>query len=206
MSKHSQFNEDDRLNAAHFDSKVAAHELGHLAVDWGSRSSQNARFERLLAMLSIKPGDSVLDVGCGVAGFYEYLISRDVDAAYCGIDVSEQMIRRCRNRHPGSTFHHGSYLQENLPQFDFLVASGIFNLRQTDPYAFLHTMIKAMYDSCLKGIAFNCLSSYAGRCEPGEFHADPVAVLEHCHNLGGLIRYDHSYLPHDFTIAIMKNR
>ena len=123
---------------------------------------------------------------------------------YRGIDVSDEMIRICRERHADHEFHLGSILEAKLPQFDTLVASGIFNRRQQKPEDFLMATVETMFRLCNRGIAFNCLSTHADKHEPGEFHADPLAVIARCQSLTTHIRYDHSYLPHDFTIALMK--
>jgi arsenite methyltransferase len=56
--------------------------------------------EQTLARMQLKPGDRVLDLGCG-AGWATRLIARAVDSAenpgqVIGLDVSDEMIRRAR--------------------------------------------------------------------------------------------------------------
>ncbi len=204
MTGDSRFSQDDEANALHFGMKAAKHDKGHLAVDWGSRRSQQLRFQKLEQMLSIRAGDSLVDVGCGLAGFLEYLNDRRIDVDYIGIDLSEEMISRCRSRYPTADFITGSFLDLDEIRGDFVVASGIFNLRTTYPLEFLRETVLRMYESCGRGMAFNCLSSRAENKEPGEFHADPEKVLDMCRQLEGDSVLDHSYLPHDFTIAIKK--
>ena len=204
MTRHSRYSKDDEANAAHFGMKVVKHDEGHLAVDWGSHRSQQLRFQKLNEMLSIGCGSSLVDVGCGLAGFLDYLNENQIEVAYTGIDVSEEMISRCRKRYPDSDFLTGSFLDLGEIRADLLVASGIFNLRTSHPFEFLQETVEQMYQSCNKGIAFNCLSSRATKQESGEFHVDPEQVLELCRQMGADVTLDHSYLPHDFTIALKK--
>ncbi|MDG2094645.1 MAG: class I SAM-dependent methyltransferase [Phycisphaerales bacterium] len=204
MTGDSRFSKDDEANAAHFGMKVAKHDKGHLAVDWGSRRSQQLRFQKLKEMLSIRDGNSIIDVGCGLAGFLDYLNDRQINVDYTGIDVSEEMISRCRSRYPNNDFLTGSFLNLGKIKADLVVASGIFNLRTNHPFDFLQETVLRMYESCNRRIAFNCLSSRAENKEPGEFHVDPEKVLDMCQQLEGDVVLDHSYLPHDFTIAIKK--
>jgi len=56
--------------------------------------------EQTLALMSLKPGERVLDLGCG-AGWASRLIAKAVDSAeragqVIGLDVSDEMIRRAR--------------------------------------------------------------------------------------------------------------
>lgn len=203
-SEESPYREDDASIAAHFDRTAREHKYGFRAVDWGSERSQFLRFDRLTSMLPIDEGCSVLDVGCGIGGFLAYLNGQPIKVDYTGVDVSMEMIRICKEKFPQCTFHCASFLDIDLGMFDFVVASGTFNLRSVAPEAFLRDCVQRMFLTCRRGIGFNCLSAMADRREDGEFHADPTAVLEACHGLTRRVRYDHSYLPHDFTIALLK--
>ena len=56
--------------------------------------------EQTLAMMNLKPGDRVLDLGCG-AGWASRMIAKAVangrqTRTSCGIDVADEMIRRAR--------------------------------------------------------------------------------------------------------------
>ena len=204
MTLNPKFGKDDEANAAHFSSKVVEHEQGHLAVDWGSRRSQQLRFETLYRMLAIREGCSIVDVGCGLAGFLEYLAANGVRVDYTGVDLSTEMISRCRARFPEARFVTGSFLDLPETRADHLVASGIFNLRTEHPWDFLQETVSLMYRSCNEGVAFNCLSTRATHRQPGEFHVDPERALRMCRQLGPDVTLDHSYLAHDFTIALKK--
>jgi len=67
--------------------------------------------DRLLdtAGASIDPGDTVVDIGCGIGRLTRAALERGA-ARVLGVDVSSEMIARARtlNAHlPGAEFHHG---------------------------------------------------------------------------------------------------
>lgn len=59
-----------------------------------------------LELAEVKPGDRVLELGCGTGGLTELLLARGakVDA----VDGSSAMIRRARKRAPGASFRQSS--------------------------------------------------------------------------------------------------
>lgn len=91
-----------------------------------SLSRKDMRWPEIDAMVSrVKPGSSVLDVGCGMGRLYGMLKERGID--YLGVDVSEQQIVQAKKVHPDGAFAQG--LLTALPcadssqDFVFLVAS-----------------------------------------------------------------------------------
>ena len=61
-------------------------------------------FERRLHFLlgEVRPGDRVLDVGCGTGDFTATMARAGADAI--GVDVAEAALRRAQPRHPGVEF------------------------------------------------------------------------------------------------------
>jgi 2-polyprenyl-3-methyl-5-hydroxy-6-metoxy-1,4-benzoquinol methylase len=76
--------------------------------------------ERAIAF--IKQKRHALDIGCGSSGrFIDLLTSHGFDVE--GVDVSDQMIKLARQRHPGITFYHADICQWVFPRkYDFISA------------------------------------------------------------------------------------
>jgi ubiquinone/menaquinone biosynthesis C-methylase UbiE len=74
----------------------------------------------------IKPGMSILDVGCAAGGFYEILKSYEKSIDYCGVDFSEEMIRHARDMHPEAKFFvsDGGTLPFESKSFDLVISLG----------------------------------------------------------------------------------
>jgi pseudaminic acid cytidylyltransferase len=203
--------DDDARTAAFFDDLVARHGVDHRAVNWGSRASQAARFEVLTAVAGPDglAGASVLDVGCGVGDLRQWLNDRRLDVAYTGVDLAPGMVEVARARFPGDRFLCASVL--DLPsslaaQYDYVLASGIFFLRQTEPEAFVREATGQMFARARRALAFNSLSAWGTTRDLGEYYADPAATLEGCRALTPWATLRHDYHPADFTVYLYRER
>jgi len=58
--------------------------------------------------------DSVLDVGCGFADFYKWIEGQGRPVAFTGIDLSPDLLRVAREKHP-----HATLLCGELTDFKF---------------------------------------------------------------------------------------
>jgi len=198
-------NQDDENNIALYSSLFKKYGNNFQALNWGSEQSQKLRF-KVLVEIGMKKGDLVLDVGCGLGDLYQWLCENNKEVRYEGLDLTPDMIKSARERFPEGVFWEGTFnsLLEAEKPYDFVVASGIFAHRQLRPQAFLEDTIKGMYDRAIKGVAFNCLSSWREEQEQGEFYADPIETLNYCKKLSNRVVFRHDYHQGDFTIYIYK--
>lgn len=82
----------------------------------------------------LRPGLSVLDVGCAQGGFAGVLAEHLDDFSYTGIDINPEMIERARSRHPGHDFHvapDGDWSMLAGRRFDLVLVLGILHLHET---------------------------------------------------------------------------
>ena len=191
---------------AHYDALVARHGLSHKALDWGSRDSQELRFSVLAAIADLR-GRSVLDVGCGLADFCEFLRARGIEVDYTGVDLSPAMVAKAAERFPGVRLVAGNILECELPAqgYDYVLASGIFTfLRGAEAEATAWRLIERLHGLARRACGFNSLSTWARERDPGEFQLDPAATLARCRELGEGVVLRHDYLAHDFTVYLYK--
>lgn len=147
-------------------------------------------------------GKKVLDVGCGVGHLVDYLKAHGVGCSYLGIDALSEMVAAARSRHPHWTFQQRSLLEPaDQLETDYVLASGLFTFCTHDE---VEASIRTMFKVCGTAVAFNALSTWATRQEPGEFYADPLAMVELCRTITPWVALRHDYLPHDFTIYMYK--
>ena len=103
----------------------------------------------------IGDNDSVLDIGCGVAHLYEFLKMGGWNGKYLGIDPNKKAIDMIDEN---INTMHGTI--EDLPDFmkyDWVIASGVFNLGLTENLTF--SIIHNMISHANKGIIFNMLQA-----------------------------------------------
>lgn len=127
---------------------------------WSSEESQRERF-RLLALVGPWAGRSLADVGCGVGDLLAYLRGRRRwRGSYDGFDIVPEMVEAARRKQRGrrGRFSVRDVLAEGFPRtYDYVLASGTFNLRIDDHERFFQRMVAAMYAACRRGVAFNVL-------------------------------------------------
>ena len=128
-------------------------------VRWPSAEVQRGLF-RELAACGAWQGASVADVGCGVGDLLGFLQEENLSVDYWGCDISPAMVRAARRKHPDrrARFERRDVLARGFPRrFDYVVASGTFNIRVTDHEAWMERMLTAMFRACRRAVAFNVL-------------------------------------------------
>ena len=187
---------------------IARYGVDVRALDWASRESQQLRFS-ILSQVGQLSGASVLDVGCGMGDFYEWLKATRMEVEYTGIDITPKMIEIAQQRFQKLRFELKNLLNGTEDQeecYDFIVASGIFAHKQKAPFEFLETMVSEMFSLCNNAVAFNSLSSWAPMQKTGEFYADPLKTVSFCRTLTPQVVLRHDYHPRDFTIYMYRSK
>lgn len=171
------------------------------ALEWGSRASQERRFEVLAA--GLEDGMRVLDVGCGLGDFLDWIRRRGRRIDYAGIDVSREMVQAAVRRFPGVRFAEGDIRSAVAAgPFDAVLASGIFAFSRAHPELFVETVARRMFDACRAYAAFNLLSQRAERREPGEYYADPARCAGMAASITRRFSLRHDYHPGDFSVIL----
>lgn len=196
---------DERATIQAYTELLARHGNDVRSLNWGSRASQEKRFEVLLSP-GVPAGARILDVGCGLGDLCGWLERRGLEVDYHGIDLTPAMIERARLLHPRGRFEVCDLLREDAPPADIVVASGIFCTRQNDPWGYMQAMIRRMFGLSREFLAFNSLSTWFGSPDAGEFHADPVETLLLGRTLASRLSLHHHYHPRDFTMILYAQR
>jgi SAM-dependent methyltransferase len=179
-------------------------------VDWPSTDRQEIRFEQFERLFGGRQAFSLLDYGCGYGAYLGYLNRKSLSCDYTGFDISESMIAKAAELFERS----GAVFSSKLPSgnFDFVVASGIFNVKLDAPSASWEEHVFRTLDDldilARHGFAFNVLSSRreAHRKMQHLYYANPSEFLERC-----LKKYSpnvallHDYDLWDFTVIVRKN-
>jgi SAM-dependent methyltransferase len=189
-----------------YEDKVRRYGFDHRGLGFGNRSSQEKRFEALLALGDFH-GRRVLDVGCGFGDFLAFLVERDVHPLYTGLDVCEPMIERCQQRFPAGAgrFIAGDVLDHEADQaYDYVVASGLFGLDSPGARERIPASLARMFGWSRIGLAANFLSTRYTKQVDGRIYVEPEKALQAAFELTPAVRLDHNYLPNDFTLHLYK--
>lgn len=183
-------------------------------VGWKSKESQYARFEQFDRLLSLKKDSfSITDVGCGNGEYLNYLKSAGfTNFDYVGVDHMPEMIDKARFRFPEEKACFRSIIDSHeIAPTDFIVASGIFNLKfESNDVDWEKTILDTLdvfYEKSSIGFAFNILTSYSDLEYQREelYYASPELFFGHCmRHYSRSISLLHDYKQFDFTLIVFK--
>lgn len=197
---------EEQLTLHRYRRLLEVHGQSYKALNWGSREGQYLRF-KILAEIGQLEGKSILDVGCGLGDFAEWLAQNNIRTDYTGLDITPGLLALARKNYPRLKFVEGSILDEALligRQFDFVFASGIFYSYKTGGEAWLRMAVARMWGLCNEGVAFNSLSAWTDCYDIDEYYADPSAIVAYCRTLTPWLTMRHDYHPRDFTVYLSR--
>lgn len=192
----------------YYDEKLRIHGPTAHGVDWKSQASQQLRFEQLVKLIDHDRTFTINDFGCGYGALINYLESCGFQFQYVGFDISSDMIAQARELHPGSSFVND---KGRLPQADYTVASGIFNVRLSTGEAewknYMLDVIDTMNSLSKSGFAFNALTKYSDAefMRSDLYYADPLFLFDYCKTkYSKFVTLLHDYPLYEFTILVRK--
>ena len=180
-------------------------------VDWNSKESQELRFDQLIKVID-KADDnfSILDYGCGYGALYLFMKSKFPKFNYYGYDASTDMIEKAISLNSNAEC---SWFSDpiNLSKTDYVVASGLFNVKQSyddDEWnEYVIDTLVSFNTLAVKGFSFNLLTKYSDkdRMKNNLFYADPLYFFDYCKmNFSKNIALLHDYSLYEFTILVRK--
>ena len=198
--------------ANYYAEKVIKHGDTPLGVDWNSAEGQALRFEQLCRVLPSANDFSLNDLGCGYGALLDYLLDRDQNYVYLGVDVSPEMIRAASQNHSASPRARFINSAEPDQVADYGIASGIFNVRQgrsnAEWYAYLQSTLDILDRTSSLGFSFNCLSLYSDKDKRRDYlyYADPCKLFDLCkQRYSKNVSLLHDYGLYEFTIVVRKD-
>ena len=120
-----------------------------IASHWnsGDFNRDNGLEQHRRALQFLRKKETGLDVGCGSSGrFIEMLISEGFEIE--GVDVSPEMLRLAKERHPDVTFHLADICEWDLPgKYDFISAwDSIWHVPLEDQESVLTKLLTGLAD------------------------------------------------------------
>lgn len=188
------------------------HGANPFGVGYNSESAQIIRFDQLMRVIDTNKKFTIIDYGCGVGSFYDYLLKKKLDFEYYGLDRIPSMIETAIQNHKKHKNIHFIGNENDLPIADYLVAGAIFNnvLSDTNHYEwtkFIITSLDKMNALSKKGFSFNMLSKFSDpeKRRMDLYYGDPCFYFNCCiSNYSNNVSLIHDYGLYDFTITVKK--
>jgi SAM-dependent methyltransferase len=196
----------------HYDSLARQHGDTPAAVQQSSIETQDRRLQ-VLAEIAPLGGAAVLDFGCGAGRLLHVLKeSFGFDGSYTGYDLSDELLRIARAKHPAMRWERRDIFAEGVGgEYDYAFISGVFNNRITENDLFMRRTLETLFPHVRRGLAFNALSAYVDYKDPDLYYADPEEVFRFCkEHLSRTVTLRHDYeikpgvLPYEFTVYVYR--
>jgi len=198
----------------YFTEKLAIYGTTPKGVDYNGSESQEIRFEQLVKVIDPSQKFTLIDYGSGYGALFDFLARKGWDFEYYGVDLIEEMVIAGREAHKEFPNVHFTTNEKEAPLADYLLASGIFNVKMETAYddwqEFVFQTLKRMDGLCSKGFSFNLLTKYSDAdrmaARPDLFFADPLLFFDFCkRNFSRNVALLHDYGIYDFAILVRKD-
>ena len=147
--------------------------------------------------------ERLLDFGCGFGDMYAYCRDHCPAVRYDGVDLNPALVAVGRARYPAATLSVVNALKDGLnSRWDVIVASGVFNFKIGDNWAFVATVFDLFARHADKGFAANFLSDRVDFTLDHTFHADPARVLALAYRYSNRVVLRNDYMPFEFTVYV----
>lgn len=196
---------------AYYSDRIRKYGATNQGVDWNSIESQELRFAQLAKIFADDDDFSICDYGCGYGGLVDYLHRMGKCFQYFGVDVSAAMIEKGQDLYRKDKQVHFLHGSELLADYDYVVSSGIFNVRgeKTDNLwkEYMLEVVQSFQNHARKGFAFNCLTKYSDldKMKNYLYYADPLFWFDYAkNNYSKNVALLHDYGLYEFTILVRK--
>ena len=173
----------------------------NLTMGWAN-DSQNVRF-KILSQIDDLNNKSILDIGCGNAMLYDYLIQLYPNLRYVGLDLLDEFLNNAMKRLSNKkdvNFYKGNFMSEQLPLLDYYLVSGAFNYKNSNPL-FIFQSIQHLFNSSRFGLGFNLLSMAPSNQQIAVAYNKQM-IFEFCKMLSPKCKLIDDYLENDYTIYL----
>jgi SAM-dependent methyltransferase len=169
------------------------------------------RFRAIDPFLDGPDDKSVLDYGCGLGYFFEYLRGRGSKVSYYGMDVMPEFIEACIKKCPtDATFQ---VIEPEAPiagHYDIVFSSGVFNLQthldEDESKAYAFERIKQLFGAANQVFVCDFLSAFVDYRQPEGQHFTIQEISEFCfRDLSRRFVVRHDLLPYEFTLIAWKD-
>jgi SAM-dependent methyltransferase len=154
----------------HYEECLAKYGPSYKGMDWPDENDLKKRFDVMLDVIrnDLPHPVSLLDLGCGVGLLIDHLRTKNLLDVYqyWGIDISQKMVASAKKRYPQLRFEVRDILKNPLSprSVDYVIMNGVLTEKITLSHALMEDyacrLIKAAYDTCRHGIAFNVMSTH----------------------------------------------
>lgn len=154
-------------------------------------------------------GKTILDIGCGLGHYYEFLRDKQLDVDYIGYDIVPEFIESNRERFPDARFEVRDVSAEGIAhEADYVVMCQVFNNKyeHASNVDVVREAIRVALASAREAVSIDMLSDYVNYREPHLNYFSPEEMFRYAKSLTRFVKLRHDYLPFHFTLFLYGER
>ena len=187
-----------------YQQRIAEHGATFASLNSGDEQKQELR-HRVLASALRGDCPSILEVGCGLAGFYNHLLRNHRNCSYRGYDIVPEYIAECRRNYPGADFDLRNVFVEGIEGiYDTIVMSQVLNNRysKSDNTQVMHRALTLAFQHTRVSVAVDMLSTYVEFRNPDLFYYSPEEVFRMAKEIAPRVVIRHDYRAFEFCVQL----
>src|SRR5579864_2087970 len=187
-----------------YQQRIAEHGPTFSSLNSGSEAKQALRHSVHASALR-GPNPSILEIGCGLADFYKYLIQHKRDCLYHGYDIVPEYIDECRRVHPAATFTLRNIFIEGIDgTFDTVVMSQVLNNRyqKSDNTRVMQRALELAFEHTRVSVSVDMISTYVDFRDPDLFYYSPEEIFRIAKAISPRVLLRHDYRAFEFCIQM----
>ncbi len=180
-------------------------------VDVRSLASGTEERHRLQHEVHASAGDlngkTILDIGCGLAHYYEFLRARGTAVDYIGYDIVPAFIESNRARYPEARFEIRDAMTEGIAhEADFVVMCEVVNNRYRDASNLdvVKKVLTRAFDAAREAVTIDMVSTYVDYQVPEAYYFSPEEMFAFAKSLTKYVTLRHDYVPFHFTLMLYR--
>jgi ubiquinone/menaquinone biosynthesis C-methylase UbiE len=147
----------------------------------------------------------VLEIGCGLADFFNYLLQHQCTCSYNGYDIVPEYIDECRRRYPDAKFSLRNVFVEGIEgTYDTIVMSQVLNNRyqKSDNMQVMQRAMELAFEHTCVSVSVDMISTYVDFRNPDLFYYSPEEIFRIAKAISPRVLLRHDYRAFEFCVQL----
>ncbi len=172
------------------------------------KGRQEIRFNSFLPY--IKNNSTLLDFGCGFSDLADFFKKKQLKIDYYGCDIIDEFLNISKNKHPNFTFFKDlSCVEIKNKTFDTIVCAGAFNFlycnNEKEHFDHIKNILLKLFSMTNINLVIDFQTEFVDFKTHDSYHQKIDDIVDFIYkNLSRRFSIDHSYLPYEYNVNIMK--
>ena len=206
MKKKVLHEQDAQYVINRYINRIKEHGLTADSLKSGSNEKQDIRHAvHISSLRSEQP--NVLDIGCGMASFLQFMNTQHIVCNYTGYDIVSEYIEYCKKTFITSKFELCNVFEDGINgTYDNIILSQVLNNKYSlsDNMEVMQRMMTMCYEHCNIGFSIDMMSDYVDFKSEELYYYNPEKIFAFAKTLSKRVIIRHDYRPYEFCVQVFK--